>query len=184
MAGSYVPGDVLGQGGVPVWENQPAAVPVFDNLAAPDSQNWSGDKAHQPGAKGHWQRQQPGNCFSAVCQLPANLLHAHYLDDFGPGSGVRLHALPWKSAAGPDGLFHLPLRQSGPRLCDWAVCLHHPDGHGRNPWGQQDVVQSKDCLAAIERDWRCDGYWLSGSMPDAYGAGAFYGVSVCTGKGK
>ena len=106
---SLVYGAVLGLGGVPVRENQPVAVPVFDHLAAPDSQNRSGGKAHQPGAKRHWQRQQPGNCFSAVCQLPANLLHAHYLDDFGPGSGVRLHALPWKSATGPDSLLYLPL---------------------------------------------------------------------------
>ena len=66
----------------------------------------------------------------------------------------------------------------GPRLCDWAVCLHHPDGHGRNPWGKQDVVQSKDCLAAIERDWRGGGYWISSFVPDAYGAGDLDGVSV------
>lgn len=109
MAGSHVPGGVLGQGGVPVRENQPVAVPVFDHLAAPDSQNRSGGKAHQPGAKRHWQRQQSGNYFSAVCQLPAHLFHAHYLDDFSPGPGIRFHAFPWEPAAGPDGFLNLPL---------------------------------------------------------------------------
>ena len=109
MAGIYVPGGVLGQGGVPVRKNQPAAVPVFDNLAAPDSQNRSGGKAHQPGAKRHWQRQQSGNYFSAVCQLPAHLFHAHYLGDFSPGPGIRFHAFPWEPAAGPDGFLNLPL---------------------------------------------------------------------------
>ena len=34
---------------------------------------------------------------------------AHYLDNLGFGVGIRLHALPWKSAMGADSFLYLPL---------------------------------------------------------------------------
>lgn len=44
------------------------------------------------------------------------------------------------------------------------------------------MVHSQNHLAAIGRDWRGDGYWLSGFVPDAYGAGDLDGVPVSKSK--
>lgn len=42
----------------------------------------------------------------------------------------------------------------------------------------QDVVLRHDHLAAFELDWRGDGYWISGFVPDAHGAGGLDGVPI------
>ena len=45
------------------------------------------------------------------------------------------------------------------------------------------MVQSQDYLAALKRNWRGDGHWLSGTMRNAYGIRALDGVSVPQGQG-
>ena len=109
VAGSHVPGGVLGQGGVPVWKGQPTAVPVSDYPIAVDSEDRPGGKAHQPGPEGHWPWQQSGQHLPTLRKLPAHFLHAHYLDDLRPCPGIRLHALPRQPPPWPDGFLYLPL---------------------------------------------------------------------------
>ena len=44
------------------------------------------------------------------------------------------------------------------------------------------MVQSTNHLAATERDWRGDSYWLPGTLHDAYGIRALDGVSILQGQ--
>ena len=44
--------------------------------------------------------------------------------------------------------------------------------------GASNVVQSQDYLAASERDWCCDSYWVLDALPDAAWVGTVDGVSV------
>lgn len=40
------------------------------------------------------------------------------------------------------------------------------------------MVQSQDHLAALKRDWRCDGYWILDALSDAAWVGTVDGVPV------
>ena len=95
-----------------------------------------------------------------------------------PGPEIRLYALPWQPAPGPDGLLHLPLRQPGQGLCDCAVQLYHPDRNGCDSRSQQDVVQPQDYLAALKRDWCGGGYWILDGLPNADWVGTVGGIPI------
>lgn len=177
-----VPGGVQRQGAVPVRQGQPTAVAVSHNFAALYSENRPGGKKNQPGSEGHRPGKQSGKCFSTTCQLPADFLHADHVDDLRTGAGIRLHAFPGQSASGTDGIFHLPLRQPGQGVRDRAVFRHHPDCHGGDPWGDDDVLQSQNHLEAIGKRKRSDRRRLRRAVSAAHGTGILDGVPVSEGK--
>ena len=121
-------------------QDQPAAVPIPHDPAATHSQNRSGGKENQPRPKGNWLWQQSGQCLSAVCQLPADILHADYVDDFGVGAGIRFHAFTGQSAPGKNGFLYLPFRQPGSDVCDLYVLLCYVNYNGYHPGCYRHVV--------------------------------------------
>ena len=159
-----------------------AAVAVSHNFAALYSENRPGGKKNQPGSEGHRPGKQSGKCFSTTCQLPADFLHADHVDDLRAGAGIRLHAFPGQSASGADGIFHLPLRQPGQGVRDRAVFRHHPDCHGGDPWGDDDVLQSQNHLEAIGKRKHSDRRRLRRAVSAAHGTGILDGVPVSKGK--
>lgn len=79
---------------------------------------------------------------------------------------------------GTDGIFHLPLRQPGQGVRDRAVFRHHPDCHGGDPWGDDDVLQSQNHLEAIGKRKRSDRRRLRRAVSAAHGAGILDGIPV------
>ena len=94
---------------IPLWQGQPTAVAFPHDPAAVHSQSWPGGEENQPRPKGYWPGQQSRECSPKIHQLPADILHADYLDDLRPCPGIRLHALPRQSPPGPDGFLYIPL---------------------------------------------------------------------------
>lgn len=137
-----------------------------------------GGKKNQPGSEGHRPGKQSGKCFSTTCQLPADFLHADHVDDLRTGAGIRLHAFPGQSASGADGVLHLPLRQPGQGVRDRAVFRHHPDCHGGDSWGDDDVLQSQNHLEAIGKRKRSDRRRLRRAVSAAHGTGILDGIPV------
>lgn len=83
---------------------------------------------------------------------------------------------------GRTGIFHLPLRQPGQGVRDRAVFRHHPDCHGGDPWGDDDVLQSQNHLEAIGKRKHSDRRRLRRAVSAAHGTGILDGVPVSEGK--
>ena len=152
------------------------------NFAALYSENRPGGKKNQPRPEGHRPGKQSGQSFPAACQLPADVLHADHVDDLRTGAGIRLHAFPGQSASGADGVLHLPLRQPGQGVRDRAVFRHHPDCHGGDSWGNNDVLQPQNHLETTGKCKRSDRRWLRRAVSAAHGTGILDGVPVSEGK--